>query len=36
MKERVEILGGTMEIESSPGEGTRVDVTVPLEGLRGG
>jgi two-component system, NarL family, sensor kinase len=36
MRERVEILGGTMEIESSPGEGTRVGVTVPLEGLQGG
>src|SRR5215210_7406764 len=36
MRERVEILGGTMRIESTPGEGTSVEVTVPLGGLQGG
>jgi two-component system NarL family sensor kinase len=36
MRERVEMLGGFLEMESSPGEGTRVEVTVPLEGLQGG
>jgi signal transduction histidine kinase len=35
MRERVEILGGSLEIESDTGEGTRVAVTVPLEGLQG-
>ena len=36
MRERVQMLGGSLQIESSPGEGTRVEVTVPLEGLQGG
>src|ERR687895_626247 len=36
MRERVEMLGGSLETESGPGEGTRIDVTVPLEGLQGG
>jgi signal transduction histidine kinase len=36
MRERVEMLGGSLEIGSDPGEGTRLDVTVPLEGLQGG
>jgi two-component system, NarL family, sensor kinase len=36
MRERVEILGGSLRIESGPGQGTRVEVTVPLEGLQGG
>jgi signal transduction histidine kinase len=36
MRERVEMLGGSLETESAPGEGTRLDVTVPLEGLQGG
>jgi two-component system, NarL family, sensor kinase len=36
MRERVEMLGGTLEIESDTGEGTRVEVSVPLEGLQGG
>jgi signal transduction histidine kinase len=36
MRERVEMLGGSLEIGSDPGKGTRLDVTVPLEGLQGG
>jgi two-component system sensor histidine kinase DegS len=32
MKERVELLGGEVEIDSSPGQGTQVIITVPLEG----
>jgi two-component system, NarL family, sensor kinase len=36
MRERVEMLGGSLETESGPGEGTRIDVTVPLEGLQSG
>jgi signal transduction histidine kinase len=30
MRERVALLGGTLEIESAPGEGTRVSVRVPV------
>ena len=33
MRERVEMLGGALELQSGPGEGTRVEVTVPLEKL---
>jgi two-component system, NarL family, sensor kinase len=36
MRERVEILGGSLKVESEPGEGARVEVSVPLEGLQGG
>jgi signal transduction histidine kinase len=36
MRERVEMLGGSLEMKSDPGEGTRVEVRVPLEGLQGG
>jgi signal transduction histidine kinase len=31
MRERVEVLGGNIEVESRPGEGTKVRVRVPLE-----
>ncbi len=31
MRERAELLGGTVRIESAPGSGTRVVVTVPLQ-----
>lgn len=30
MKERVESVGGTLQIESAPGQGTRIEVHVPL------
>ncbi len=30
VRERVDKLGGVLEIESSPGEGTRLAVTVPV------
>ena len=30
MRERVEAIGGTLNIHSAPGGGTRLDVTVPL------
>jgi two-component system, NarL family, sensor kinase len=33
MRERAEVLGGTLEVRSEPGEGTRIEVTVPLEKL---
>lgn len=36
MRERVEMLGGTLDLRSRPGEGTRVEAAVPLEGLEGG
>ena len=32
MRERAEAIGGSLEIRSEPGAGTRLDVTVPLEG----
>ncbi len=31
MKERLEAIGGSLEIRSSPGMGTRVEATVPLD-----
>ncbi len=30
MRERVELLGGTLQLDSAPGEGTRLSLTVPL------
>ncbi len=33
MNERARMLGGTLEVKSSPGAGTRVEATVPLEKL---
>ena len=36
MKERIEMLGGVLGVDSRPLGGTRVEATVPLEGLRDG
>ena len=36
MKERVEMLGGALRVESGPERGTRVEATVPLEGSERG
>src|ERR671932_1346436 len=33
MRERTQILGGALDIRSSPGAGTRIEATVPLEKL---
>jgi signal transduction histidine kinase len=33
MRERVELLGGTLWIESTPGQGTTVAVTLPVARL---
>jgi signal transduction histidine kinase len=34
MRERVEAVGGTLNIRSRPGEGTELEVTVPLQQLK--
>ena len=34
MRERAEMLGGTLSIESGPGSGTRAEVRVPLDAKR--
>jgi len=31
MRERVELLSGTFDIDTAPGQGTRVCVTIPLK-----
>ena len=36
MRERVEMLGGALRVDSSPGQGTRVEAKIQLEGFRGG
>ena len=36
MKERLEAIGGLLEIRSSPGCGTRVEATVPLDVAQSG
>ena len=35
LKDRVEMLGGHMQIESHPGNGTSLHVTIPVEGTDG-
>ena len=35
MRDRVQALGGVLDVTSAPGEGTRVDATFPLTGRRG-
>ncbi|MBI3649018.1 MAG: hypothetical protein HY240_09760 [Actinobacteria bacterium] len=32
MRERVAMLGGTLDVESRPGSGTRVRASIPIEG----
>jgi signal transduction histidine kinase len=32
MRERAEMLGGSLRVDSSPGDGTTVEVSVPLDG----
>jgi signal transduction histidine kinase len=34
LRDRVEALGGTMSVASSPGEGTSVTATIPIHGTR--
>jgi signal transduction histidine kinase len=36
MKERLEAIGGSLDIRSSPGSGTRVEATVPLDVIQSG
>jgi signal transduction histidine kinase len=36
MRERLSLLGGRLEIESEPGQGTRVVAVLPLDGRHGG
>jgi two-component system NarL family sensor kinase len=33
LKERVNLLGGTLRLQSSPGMGTRLEISVPMEGI---
>jgi signal transduction histidine kinase len=35
IRERAEIFGGSAQIESAPGQGTRVEVRLPLPGAGG-
>jgi signal transduction histidine kinase len=34
MRERIELLGGEIEVESAPGDGTRIDARIPLGSAR--
>ncbi|MGH3108226.1 MAG: sensor histidine kinase, partial [Rubrobacter sp.] len=34
MRERAEMFGGTLRVDSGPRAGTRVELRVPLDGLR--
>jgi signal transduction histidine kinase len=33
MRERIELLGGALDIDSAPGYGTRIEIDVPLAGV---
>jgi signal transduction histidine kinase len=33
MRERVDLVGGRMKVDSAPGRGTRLEVRVPLAGM---
>jgi signal transduction histidine kinase len=32
MKERIEKLGGTLDLQTAPGKGTRIDIEIPYSG----
>jgi signal transduction histidine kinase len=34
MNERVKLLGGSLELQSSPGAGTQLEVVIPLAAAR--
>jgi signal transduction histidine kinase len=34
LRERMELVGGTAEVDSEPGQGTRVSLRVPLDRVR--
>jgi signal transduction histidine kinase len=34
MRQRMEMLGGSLRVDSKPGAGTRVEVRVPLDGRK--
>ena len=36
IRERVQLLGGTLEIESAPGRGTTLFAHIPIDGYAGG
>lgn len=36
MRERVEMVGGRFSVESAPGQGTTIQVQIPLDSVRGG
>jgi signal transduction histidine kinase len=35
MRERADLLGGHFSLDSAPGEGTHIRVTLPLDALNG-
>ena len=32
MKERIEKLGGTLDLQTAPGKGTRIEIEIPYSG----